>query len=115
MTTPAVPNHALQRTEAGEGRLFCFPPLFRQPLSLSLAALGPRTSTMKQPRSERMAANADKYERRSQSASDKDHPTWLLKRAVRLRKRIPAQERAFEHKQNQQKDRQPHRTAARPA
>lgn len=70
---------------------------------------------MQQPRSERMAANADKYEGRSQSASDKDHSTWLSKRAVRLRKQIPAQERAFEHKQNRQKDRRHHHAATSPA
>ena len=43
------PNHALQRTEAG-GRLFlAFHVVLRQPLSLSLSSLGPRSSSLGSP------------------------------------------------------------------
>ena len=37
------PNHALQRTEAGDGLFLAIHVLFRQPLSLSLSSLGPAT------------------------------------------------------------------------
>jgi hypothetical protein len=38
--SPAVPNNALQRTEAGGGAFSVYDVLFRQPLSLSLSPLG---------------------------------------------------------------------------
>ena len=47
--SPAPPNNALQRTEAG-GRLFSVYRVFlRQPLSLSLEALGPESSSQCSP------------------------------------------------------------------
>jgi hypothetical protein len=58
---------------------------------------------MKQPRSEVLAATADKLEARSQIPSDKDDPKWLKRVARSYRRRAVKKEKAFEHKSVQKK------------
>jgi hypothetical protein len=58
---------------------------------------------MKQLRSEVLAATADKLEARSQIPSDKDHPKWLKRVAIKYRQKAVKKEKAVEHKSIQKR------------